>query len=129
TTALPPALAAASLAALKLARRDDWRRERLRELVAQFREGASRFGLELMSSNTPNQQIVCGSEARALAMSAGIERAGLLVAAIRPPTVPEGGSRLRVTLSALHTPQQVQALLAAIADARDRVDHGREALA
>ena len=129
TTALPPALAAASLAALKLARRDDWRRERLRELVGLFREGASRFGLELMPSNTPIQPIVCGSEASALAMSAAIERAGFLVTAIRPPTVPEGSSRLRVTLSALHTPQQVQALLAAIADARERVDNGREAVA
>ncbi len=129
TTALPPALAAASLAALKLARRDDWRRERLRELVAVFREGASRFGLDLMPSATPIQPVLCGSEARTLAMSAAVERAGFLVTAIRPPTVPEGGSRLRVTLSALHTPQQVQALLAAIADARDRVDSGREAVA
>lgn len=129
TTALPPALAAASLAAVRLARRDDWRRERLRELVALFREGASRFGLDLMPASTPIQPVLCGSEARALAMSAAVERAGFMVTAIRPPTVPEGGSRLRVTLSALHTPQQVHGLLAAIADARDRVDSGREAVA
>ncbi|WP_028918366.1 8-amino-7-oxononanoate synthase [Pseudoxanthomonas sp. J35] len=120
TTALPPALAAASLAAVKLARRDEWRRERLRELVGQFRTGAGKFGLELMPSNTPIQPVLCGDEATASAMSRALEEAGFLVTAIRPPTVPEGQSRLRVTLSSLHTPQQVNALLAAIADARDR---------
>ena len=120
TTALPPALAAASLAAVKLARRDEWRRERLHELVGQFRTGAGKFGLELAPSNTPIQPVMCGDEATASAMSRALEEAGFLVTAIRPPTVPEGQSRLRVTLSSLHTPQQVNALLAAIADARDR---------
>lgn len=120
TTALPPAQAAASLAALRLARRGDWRRERLRELIALFREGAGRLGLELMASNTPIQPVLCGGDVVASAMSAALEEAGFLVGAIRPPTVPEGRSRLRVTLSALHTPQQVQALVVAIADARDR---------
>jgi len=120
TTALPPALAAASLAAVKLARRDDWRRTRLQELVGQFRTGAGRLGLELMPSSTPIQPVLCGDEATALAMSTALEQAGFLVTAIRPPTVPDGGSRLRVTLSALHTPQQVNALLGAIAEARDR---------
>ena len=122
TTALPPAQAAASLAALKLARRDDWRRERLRELIEQFRTGAGRLGLDLMASSTPIQPVLCGDESVATAMSASLEDAGFLVTAIRPPTVPEGRSRLRVTLSALHTPQQVQALLVAIADARERAD-------
>ena len=122
TTALPPAQAAASLAALRLARRDDWRRERLRELIEQFRTGASRLGLDLMASSTPIQPVLCGDESVATAMSASLEDAGFLVTAIRPPTVPEGRSRLRVILSALHTPQQVQALLAAIADARERAD-------
>ncbi|KAF1693925.1 8-amino-7-oxononanoate synthase [Pseudoxanthomonas jiangsuensis] len=122
TTALPPAQAAASLAALKLARRDDWRRERLRELIEQFRTGAGRLGLDLMASSTPIQPVLCGDESVATAMSSSLEDAGFLVTAIRPPTVPEGRSRLRVTLSALHTPQQVQALLVAIADARERAD-------
>ncbi|MCR6686205.1 8-amino-7-oxononanoate synthase [Pseudoxanthomonas sp.] len=122
TTALPPAQAAASLAALKLARRDDWRRDRLRELIEQFRTGAGRLGLDLMASSTPIQPVLCGDESVATAMSSSLEDAGFLVTAIRPPTVPEGRSRLRVTLSALHTPQQVQALLVAIADARERAD-------
>ena len=127
TTALPPALAAASLAALRLARRDDWRRTRLQELVGQFRTGAGRFGLELMPSSTPIQPVLCGDEATATAMSAALDRRGFLVTAIRPPTVAEGRSRLRVTLTSLHTPQQVNALLGALADARDRL--GREAAA
>ncbi|MBB5943836.1 8-amino-7-oxononanoate synthase [Xanthomonas sp. 3307] len=121
TTALPPAQAAASLAAVKLARRDQWRRERLVELIALFRGGARRHGLELMASDTPIQPLLCGEERTALAWSAALEQAGYLVSAIRPPTVPEGKSRLRVTLSALHTPAQVQALLDALALARDRV--------
>ncbi|WP_267120852.1 8-amino-7-oxononanoate synthase, partial [Xanthomonas sacchari] len=106
TTALPPAQAAASLAAVKLARRDQWRRERLVELIALFRGGARRHGLELMASDTPIQPLLCGEERTALAWSAALEQAGYLVSAIRPPTVPEGKSRLRVTLSALHTPAQ-----------------------
>jgi 8-amino-7-oxononanoate synthase len=122
TTALPPALAAATLAAVRLARRDDWRRARLQELVAQFRTGAGRLGLELMASSTPIQPVLCGAEATATAMSAALEQAGFLVTAIRPPTVSEGRSRLRVTLSALHTAQQVNALLGAIAEARDHAD-------
>lgn len=121
TTALPPAQAAASLAAIRLARRDDWRREKLAALVAAFRDGARRHGLELMASDTPIQPLLCGDEATTLAMSAALEDAGFLVSAIRPPTVPEGKARLRVTLSALHTPQQVEALVQAAAQARDRV--------
>ncbi len=119
TTALPAAQAAAALAAIKLARRDDWRREKLTSLVAAFRAGAHRHGLELMASDTPIQPVLCGDEASVLAMSAALEQAGLLVSAIRPPTVPEGKARLRVTLSALHTQQQVDALVEAIARARD----------
>ncbi len=121
TTALPPALAAASLAAVRLARRDDWRRARLHDLIGLFRTGASRFGLELMPSATPIQPVLCGDEATAPAMSAALEQAGFMVTAIRPPTVAEGRSRLRVTLTSLHSPQQVNALLGAIAEARDRI--------
>lgn len=121
TTAISPAQAAASLAAVKLARRDDWRREKLTELVGVFRAGARQHGLELMPSDTPIQPLLCGAEATVVALSAALETAGFLVSAIRPPTVPEGKARLRVTLSALHTPAQVRALTDAIADARDKV--------
>lgn len=117
TTALPPAQAAASLAAIKLARREHWRREKLGELVARLREGAARHGLPLADSDTPIQVLHCGSETRALAMSAALERAGFWVPAIRPPTVPAGGSRLRISLSAGHGIAQVDALVEALATA------------
>ena len=122
TTALPPAQAAASLAAVKLARREDWRREKLVALAAQFRTGAQRQGLELLPSDTPIQPVLCGDNATALAMSAELERAGVWVAAIRPPTVPEGRARLRITLTAAHTEADVDALVDALAVARTRVD-------
>lgn len=129
TTALPPAQAAASLAATRLARRDEWRREKLRALIAAFREGARRHGLELMASDTPIQPLLCGDESTTMAMSAALEKAGFLVGAIRPPTVPEGKARLRITLSALHTPAQVEALVEATARARDEVRQPRQVAA
>lgn len=119
TTALPPAQAAASLAAVKLARRDHWRREKLVELIAAFRDGARRNGLELMPSETPIQPLLCGDEATVMALGAALEQSGFMVGAIRPPTVPEGKARLRITLSALHTLEQVKALVEATARARD----------
>jgi 8-amino-7-oxononanoate synthase len=122
TTALPPAQAAAALAAVKLARRESWRREKLAALVARFRADAQRHGLELMPSDTPIQPVVCGDNATALAMSASLERDGFWVTAIRPPTVPEGRARLRVTLSAAHTDADVDTLVDALAMARNRVD-------
>ena len=121
------ALAAAALEAVRLARRDHWRRERLTDLIALFRGEARRHGLDVMASETPIQPLLCGDDHTAVAMSQALEQAGWLVGAIRPPTVPEGKARLRVTLSALHTPEQVRGLVDAIASARDQV--GRAALA
>jgi 8-amino-7-oxononanoate synthase len=120
TTALPPPLAAASLAAVKLARREGWRRHKLLAQVAQFRRLAARRGLDLLPSDTPIQPLLCGDDARAVAMAAALEEQGVWVAAIRPPTVPEGRARLRVTLSALHTPEDIEALVDALAVAADR---------
>lgn len=122
TTAMPPPLAAAALEAVRLARRDNWRRSKLTDLIALFRSEARRHGLDLMASETPIQPLLCGDDHRAVAMSKALEQGGWLVGAIRPPTVPEGKARLRVTLSALHTPEQVRGLVDAIASARDRVD-------
>lgn len=120
TTALPPAQAAATLAAVKLARSDQWRRDKLRDLAGRFRARALAAGLPLLDSDTPIQPVMCGSEASALAMSAALEQAGYWVAAIRPPTVPDGRARLRITLSALHGPGDVDGLVDALAHARDR---------
>lgn len=119
STALPPALAAASLAAVRIARDADDRREHLRTLIARFREHALRTGLELLSSTTPIQAVMALDDRRALAMSRALENDGLWVSAIRPPTVPEGRARLRVTLTALHRDADVDRLVDALAHARD----------
>jgi 8-amino-7-oxononanoate synthase len=114
TTALPAALAATTLASLAIVEAEEWRRERLREHVARFRAGAQALGCELADSRTPIQPILVGAPEHALALSAALEEAGLLVTAIRPPTVPAGTSRLRVTLTAAHTGADVDRLLEAL---------------
>jgi len=119
TTALPPAVAGAALAAVRIARHEHWRRERLAGLVQRFRARAAKRGLDLMPSDTPIQPLRCGDNATALAMSRALDAAGYWVAAIRPPTVPEGQARLRVTLGAAHADADVDALVDAIAAARD----------
>ncbi|AIR88449.1 8-amino-7-oxononanoate synthase [Pseudomonas cremoricolorata] len=116
TTSQPPALACATLKSLELLRRESWRREHLDGLIAQFRRGAADIGLQLMDSSTPIQPIVIGDSARAIELSRQLRARGLLVTAIRPPTVPAGSARLRVTLSAAHSEAQVQLLLDALAD-------------
>lgn len=115
TTAMPAAVAAASLASLTLLRRDEWRRETLRAHVARFRAGAAQLGYALMDSATPIQPVLLGSSERALALSAVLREAGFLVTAIRPPTVPDGAARLRITFSAAHGEAQVDRLLDALA--------------
>ncbi|HET7591498.1 MAG TPA: 8-amino-7-oxononanoate synthase [Rhodanobacteraceae bacterium] len=114
TTAMPPALAAATCEAVHIARRDDWRREKLRALIARFRSGAMELGLPLADSMTAIQPIVLGDAARTVAASISLEGRGFLVTAIRPPTVPAGSARLRVTLSAAHEEQDVDRLLDAL---------------
>jgi 8-amino-7-oxononanoate synthase len=116
TTALPPAVAAATLASLAIVREESWRRERLAELVVRFRTRATELGLTLMDSPTPIQPIVLGAPAQALAASEVLEERGVLVGAIRPPTVPKGTSRLRVTFNAMHTDDDLDRLLTGLED-------------
>ncbi len=115
TTALPPAVAAASRAALVVMQQEPWRREHVLALVTRFRRGADGLGLRLMDSRTPIQPVVLGSEADAVAASDGLRDHGLWVPAIRPPTVPAGSSRLRITFSAAHSEADVDRLLEALA--------------
>jgi 8-amino-7-oxononanoate synthase len=117
TTAMPPAVAAATRASLKLLAEEHWRRENLVQRIKQFRAGAESLGLALMPSPTPIQPVVLGDEASTLAVAAHLEQNGFLVGAIRPPTVPRGSARLRITFSADHTEQQVEDLLSALDDA------------
>jgi 8-amino-7-oxononanoate synthase len=115
TTAPPAALAEATLVSLALARQETWRRERLRALIARFRHSAQQIGLSLMDSVTPIQPVLAGSSQQAVAWSRQLEQQGVLVSAIRPPTVPAGGARLRITFCANHTDRQLERLLDALA--------------
>jgi len=114
TTAMPPALAAATLAAVRLAQTEGWRREKLHGLIARFRAGAAQLGLPLMPSPTAIQPLLLGDALAALAASEALGQAGFLVTAIRPPTVPQGKARLRITLSAAHQETDVDRLLEAL---------------
>jgi 8-amino-7-oxononanoate synthase len=115
TTALPPAVAEAVRAALRVAQDEPWRCERLRVLIARFRRGAEQIGLALAASHTPIQPLILGESNAALAASQALRARGMLVPAIRPPTVPQGAARLRITLSAAHDETEVDRLLDGLA--------------
>jgi len=117
TTAMPPALAAATSAAVDIARFEDWRRAKLQRLVAHFRHGAGERGIELLASRTPIQPVLVGASRGALIAAQRLEADGYFVPAIRPPTVAQGKARLRVTFSALHDEADVERLLNALARA------------
>src|SRR5205085_999100 len=116
TTAMPPAVAAAALAAVRIAREEEWRRERLLELIQRLRAGSSRLGLSLLPSSTAIQPLLLEDSHRCLAASQALRERGFWVAAIRPPTVPPNTARLRITLSCAHTDEDVDALLAALGE-------------
>jgi 8-amino-7-oxononanoate synthase len=123
TTSSPPAVACATLASLALLQTEHWRREHLQQLIAQFRQGAQALGLNLMDSSTPIQPIIIGDSGQAMMISAKLRAQRILVGAIRPPTVPAGSARLRITLTAGHSAEHVQQLLDGLAacqlEARD----------
>jgi 8-amino-7-oxononanoate synthase len=114
TTASPGLLAAAVEASLALVREEGWRRERLALVIRTLKKGLSGASWRLMASDTPIQPIVLGENSMALAMSEALREQGILVPAIRPPTVPEGTARLRVSLSAAHGEEDVSRLVAAL---------------
>lgn len=116
TTSQPPAVACATLKSLELLRTEGWRREHLNALIARFRAGAAELGLTLMDSPTAIQPLLIGDSARAVEFSRLLRERGLMVGAIRPPTVPAGTARLRVTLSAAHSFEQLERLLVALGE-------------
>jgi 8-amino-7-oxononanoate synthase len=120
TTAPPPAIAAAAMAAIELLETESWRRTKLRELITQFIHGARERGIPLSGSATAIQPIILGSAEAALNASQYLFEQGFWIAPIRPPTVPPGTSRLRVTLSAGHEPAQVDSLLESLAAALEQ---------
>jgi 8-amino-7-oxononanoate synthase len=114
TTALPPAIAAATLVSLKIVREESWRRDKLARLIARFRRGAEQIGLQLAQSNTPIQPVLINNDEKVMQVGQQLRSAGFLVGAIRPPTVPVGTGRLRITFSADHSEEQVDQLIAAL---------------
>jgi len=111
TTAMPAAQAAATTAALKLLDNEAWRRERLNSNIQYFRQCAKHIGLPLMNSQTAIQPIVLGDNHKAVEASQKLWDNNILVSAIRPPTVPKGSARLRVTLCAEHNHQHINQLI------------------
>lgn len=114
TTALPPAVAAASIAAIDLVKSEPSRRERLHSLIERFRTATADAGLPMMPSHTAIQPILLGSEENALAADALLRENKILAIAIRPPTVPEGSARIRLTFRADHTDEDLDQLLAVL---------------
>ena len=114
TTAAPAMLAAAIETSLQLIGEDEWRRERLRKLIAVLRHGMREGERGLAPSDTPIQPLVLGANSDAVRASAALRERGILVPAIRPPTVPEGTARLRISLSAAHSEREVLRLAAAL---------------
>jgi len=114
TTAMPPAVAEATRAAIRLLSSSNELQQKLFSNVERFREGASELGLKLMQSSTAIQPVIFGSSEHAIEASQALEDAGILVPAIRPPTVAEGTARLRITISAAHDERQVDQLLDAL---------------
>ena len=129
TTALPQPVAAATRANLATLQREPWRRTRVLELTGRFRARAAAAGVPLAPSDTPIQPVMLRAAGLAVFASEALLAAGFRVAAIRPPTVPKGASRLRVTLSAAHTEAEVDALVDALASilraqSRELTGHG-----
>jgi len=122
TTSSPPVLAAATLKSLQLLQLERWRRDHLNALIARFRQDAKDIGLPLMESQTPIQPIITGSSERALHLARLLRSRNILVPAIRPPTVPQGQARLRITLSAAHSSMQLEQLLSALEECWGQLD-------
>jgi 8-amino-7-oxononanoate synthase len=114
TTASPPAIAAATLKSIDLIEGETWRRDKLNESIAYFRTQAKTLDVELMPSQTAIQPLVIGDNHRALQLSEALFEQGIHVTAIRPPTVPVGSARLRVTLSAAHEREHIDRLVEAL---------------
>jgi 8-amino-7-oxononanoate synthase len=117
STATPPALAAGVLAALRIIREEPWRRERLRTNIARLRAGLDALGRAVSPGVYGHiVPIVIGESDRTAEIGRRLAAGGLLVGAVRPPSVPLGKARLRITLSAAHTEEQIDGLISALGD-------------
>ncbi|MES3007164.1 MAG: 8-amino-7-oxononanoate synthase [Pseudomonadota bacterium] len=114
STAMPPAVAEATRTSLRILREEPWRRARLQELVTRFRHRVAGLGLPLLESTSPIQALILGDVEKAQRASSILAKEGIHVSAIRPPTVPVGTSRLRITFSAAHTDAHLDRLVSAL---------------
>ena len=121
TTAMPPAISAATLASLDIIKNEPQRRDHLNTLIQYFRNEVAGLGLTLMDSATAIQPILVGDAEKALAMSHALREKGLIVTAIRPPTVPKDTARLRVTLSASHAMSDIDQLISGLHFAKQQI--------
>jgi 8-amino-7-oxononanoate synthase len=111
TTALPPAIAEATRASLKLVDEESWRRQKLQENISYFKQSCQQTGLDVLQSSSAIQPVIIGGVEKTVNISNQLKQDGLLISAIRPPTVPEGTARLRITLCAEHTHAQMDMLV------------------
>ncbi len=117
TTAMPPALAAAVLKSLELVKTENWRREKLFDLVQRFREKAADRGIPLSeNAHGPIQPVVIGDSSEAIKISDQLADKGIKISAIRPPTVPKDTARLRITFSAAHEEEHIDSLVIALSE-------------
>ncbi len=114
TTATPPLLSHTLLTSLKLIAQDEWRREKLAQHIAQLKQGLQSLPWKLLPSMTPIQPLLIGESGAAVRISQALREQGILVPAIRPPTVPQGTARLRITLSAAHHQEDIERLTTAL---------------
>ena len=111
--ALPPALAAATLESVRVAAQGE-ARDRLHAAMGRFRDGAAQRGRPVIPTPSPIHPLILGGSGRAVAASRALLERGILVPAIRPPTVPQGAARLRISFSAAHSTADVDRLLDAL---------------
>jgi 8-amino-7-oxononanoate synthase len=123
TTAIPSAVAVATLQSLAIIREEGWRRTHIEKLIQRFRAGVGELGFQLTESATPIQPIIIGEPGTTLAFSESLAERGIMITAIRPPTVPAGTSRLRITLTAGHSEEHVDRLIGALGDARQALGY------
>lgn len=120
TTAMPTALASATRASLEIIKEEQWRREKLQQLIGLLKAEAAERGISMMPSDTPIQPVLVGSNQAAIAASKKLWSKGIYVSPVRPPTVPEGTARLRITLSASHEESDIEQLLECLVSSIDR---------
>ncbi len=110
TTAMPPLLAQAALKSLVLIEQEEWRRKNLVQLTERLKRELQSLRWKLLPSVTPIQPVIIGGSGEALQISNALRERGFLIPSIRPPTVPKGAARLRISLSALHSVEDVEQL-------------------